>query len=173
MSYMSESDDYYQDKSFALEQELARLRAELAAETDLSIHAQNEIGQLKVAVCDANTALNACIAERDALLADLADRDKRLSDLRRPTHGPCCTCQRCGKNYDDCRCDLDEVVDELASERERSANLRETANEAGSKVERLEGQLAAANERLAELAAALERQAAKCRLFWRHVRGLG
>jgi hypothetical protein len=27
-------------------------------------------------------------------------------------HGACCTCQRCGKFYDECRCDLDEVVDE-------------------------------------------------------------
>lgn len=38
MSYMSESDDYYQDKSFALEQELARLTAELAsAKEELSL----------------------------------------------------------------------------------------------------------------------------------------
>ena len=32
---------------------------------------------------------------------------------KRPAHGPCCTCQRCGQFYDDCRCDLDEAVAEL------------------------------------------------------------
>ena len=31
---------------------------------------------------------------------------------RKPGHGPCCTCQRCGKNYDDCRCSLDDVGQE-------------------------------------------------------------
>ncbi len=33
--------------------------------------------------------------------------------IRTPTHGPCCTCQGCGLYYDECRCDLDEVADEL------------------------------------------------------------
>ena len=47
----------------------------------------------------------------------IADLEARLADLHRPTHGPCCTCQRCGKHYDDCRCGLDEVVAELAEER--------------------------------------------------------
>jgi hypothetical protein len=25
-------------------------------------------------------------------------------DKRKPTHGPCCTCQTCGQFYDDCIC---------------------------------------------------------------------
>lgn len=33
--------------------------------------------------------------------------------IRTPGHGPCCTCQACGENYDDCRCDLDDVADDL------------------------------------------------------------
>jgi len=33
--------------------------------------------------------------------------------IRKPTHGTCCTCQRCGLDHDTCRCDLDEVCDEL------------------------------------------------------------
>ena len=24
---------------------------------------------------------------------------------RKPTHGPCCTCQTCGWHYDDCICE--------------------------------------------------------------------
>ena len=32
---------------------------------------------------------------------------------RKPTHGPCCTCQKCGLDYDTCRCSLDDVADEL------------------------------------------------------------
>jgi len=42
---------------------------------------------------------------------------KKNEPLRRghikPGHGPCCTCQRCGKHYDDCRCDLDDLDDEI------------------------------------------------------------
>ena len=39
---------------------------------------------------------------------------QRWQRIRKPTHGSCCTCQRCGQYYDDCRCDLDEVADEVA-----------------------------------------------------------
>lgn len=39
-----------------------------------------------------------------------ADKWRRI---RKNTHGPCCQCQHCGQDYDDCRCDLDEVADEL------------------------------------------------------------
>ena len=43
------------------------------------------------------------------------DLKARLADLHRPTHGPCCTCQACGKPYDECRCDIDDLADELAA----------------------------------------------------------
>ena len=26
---------------------------------------------------------------------------------KKPTHGPCCTCQTCGWNHDECQCDWD------------------------------------------------------------------
>ncbi len=44
---------------------------------------------------------------------ELMKEVQKWQRIRTPTHGPCCTCQRCGQHYDDCRCDLDEVVDEL------------------------------------------------------------
>lgn len=27
------------------------------------------------------------------------------NDIKKPTHGICCTCQYCGYDYDDCRCE--------------------------------------------------------------------
>ncbi|HSW65450.1 MAG TPA: DNA translocase FtsK [Dissulfurispiraceae bacterium] len=44
--------------------------------------------------------------------------------IRTPAHGSCCTCQKCGEHYDDCRCDLDEVADELTQARAEIAALR-------------------------------------------------
>ncbi len=46
--------------------------------------------------------------------------------IRTPTHGPCCTCQACGQHYDDCRCDLDEVGDELT---QTKSNLQKLETE--------------------------------------------
>lgn len=31
----------------------------------------------------------------------------------KPTHGPCCTCQVCGRGYSDCVCSSNEIVLEL------------------------------------------------------------
>lgn len=44
--------------------------------------------------------------------------------IRKPTHGNCCTCQGCGLDHDSCRCDLDELSDEVAMLREENAGLR-------------------------------------------------
>ena len=51
---------------------------------------------------------------------DMKERIKELEQevikwkrIRRPAHGPCCTCQACGLHYDDCRCDLDDIADDL------------------------------------------------------------
>jgi len=53
----------------------------------------------------------------------------------KPTHGSCCICQRCGRDYDDCRCDLDDTVDEneklKAKNAELEAGLRPFAECAG------------------------------------------
>lgn len=47
------------------------------------------------------------------------ERDELLAGYKRghqhATHGRCCTCQRCGKSYDDCRCDLDDAAGELTT----------------------------------------------------------
>lgn len=45
--------------------------------------------------------------------ARLREEVQKWQRIRTPTHGSCCTCQKCGQFYDDCRCDLDEVVDDL------------------------------------------------------------
>ncbi len=50
----------------------------------------------------------------EAVVRERDDLKARLADLHRPTHGPCCTCQACGKPYDECRCDIDDLADELA-----------------------------------------------------------
>lgn len=46
-----------------------------------------------------------------------------------PRHGPCCTCQLCGKHHEDCRCladDLNDALEEMTRERDR---LREALRE--------------------------------------------
>ena len=48
-----------------------------------------------------------------ATITQERDEWKRWAIHRVPTHGTCCTCQRCGLDHDSCRCDLDEVCDEL------------------------------------------------------------
>jgi hypothetical protein len=47
-----------------------------------------------------------------ARLRDVVRERDKWRRIRTPTHGPCCTCQGCGLDYDSCRCDLDEVVDD-------------------------------------------------------------
>lgn len=42
---------------------------------------------------------------------------------REPTHGSCCTCQRCGLDHDACRCDLDDVADQLQAAEAKIAEL--------------------------------------------------
>lgn len=31
----------------------------------------------------------------------------------KPSHGPCCTCQQCGRDYDYCVCGHNDTLDEL------------------------------------------------------------
>lgn len=67
--------------------------------------------------------------------AEVAALKARLADLRRPTHGPCCTCQRCGKHYDNCRCNLDAVVDDLEIANQRLAAREKDIAEAVEKLQ--------------------------------------
>jgi len=70
-------------------------------------------------------ALDALRAEYEAVVRERDDLKARLADLHRPTHGPCCTCQACGKPYDECRCDIDDLADELAALRAALTQGRE------------------------------------------------
>jgi len=38
---------------------------------------------------------------------------KEEASFIKPGHGPCCTCQTCGYNYDDCVCDHNELLNKL------------------------------------------------------------
>lgn len=53
------------------------------------------------------------LEEAEERVKELGVEVQKWQRIRTPTHGPCCTCQVCGQHYDDCRCDLDEVGDEL------------------------------------------------------------
>ena len=33
-----------------------------------------------------------------------------IQKLYKPTHGPCCVCQACGWDHDDCVCDDNEII---------------------------------------------------------------
>lgn len=98
------------------------------------IYAEAEAGRMQYAEREAAVAfdeidrLNATIDALKAKLAAAVTEARKWRRIRTPTHGPCCTCQKCGENYDDCRCSLDDVADELvlvAAERDR---LRVIAN---------------------------------------------
>lgn len=53
---------------------------------------------------------------------------KKWRRIRTPTHGPCCTCQGCGLDYDSCRCDLDDVADQLEEARKEITGLHSEIN---------------------------------------------
>jgi polyhydroxyalkanoate synthesis regulator phasin len=65
------------------------------------------------------------IKELEEKVGELQDEVQKWQRIRKPTHGPCCTCQRCGQFYDDCRCDLDETVDLLQQAESRIKVLME------------------------------------------------
>jgi hypothetical protein len=62
-------------------------------------------------------ALNARIAELEGEIA------KMKKYFHKPAHGTCCTCQKCGHTYDECRCDFDEALDDLDKANARIAEL--------------------------------------------------
>ncbi len=80
----------------------------------------------------------------------LQEEVQKWQRIRTPTHGPCCTCQRCGQHYDDCRCDLDEIVDQL---QQAESRLKETESER----ERLSKLLIEERMKVVELKGAIEK----------------
>jgi len=91
----------------------------------LYAHAERRIRELEAklegqcGVVDAvMKRIDRLIDENAELRAKLEAAEKEMALHRRwhrkPTHGPCCTCQRCGLDYDTCRCSLDDVADENA-----------------------------------------------------------
>lgn len=37
----------------------------------------------------------------------------KIFENEKPTHGTCCTCQECGRNYDDCVCESNKILTEI------------------------------------------------------------
>jgi len=37
----------------------------------------------------------------------------KIMPERKPTHGPCCTCQDCGYYHDECICGDNEIVEKI------------------------------------------------------------
>lgn len=95
----------------ALSAKVARLEAENAAlkiESDAFDRDNNKLRHRLVEYQEAR------IRDLDAHERENATLKEKLKKRRDPTHGPCCTCQRCGLDHDSCRCDLDEVCDKLS-----------------------------------------------------------
>ena len=79
-------------------------------------------------------ALNKAEARITELEGEIAKMKKYF---HKPTHGPCCTCQKCGHSYDECRCDFDETYDENDILTARNAELEAFVNrliEAGNTI---------------------------------------
>ena len=88
-----------------------RLRGIKTRVAKLVTWAPGEYGKAWDAFVDSRRDNIVLLAEVERLREENAQIRKHF---RRPTHGPCCTCQRCGQNYDDCRCDLDDAGEEIA-----------------------------------------------------------
>jgi len=101
----------------ALVREVESLHKQLAAAQQTCPHVvssgegTNYCDLAESSVKDLTAKLTAAQADRDAAKAEAL----KWRRIRTPTHGSCCTCQACGQYYDDCRCSLDEVADELTA----------------------------------------------------------
>ena len=71
-------------------------------------------------------------------IAELEAEIKKMKEyFHKPQHGSCCTCQKCGHIYDECRCDFDETYDENDILTARNAELEAFVNrliEAGNTI---------------------------------------
>lgn len=43
---------------------------------------------------------------------DLLKSNQLIPNIK-PTHGPCCTCQKCGHYHDECVCEHNEILTDL------------------------------------------------------------
>jgi len=97
----------------------ANLFAECPNE-DCPNYGDNGFEALVLSVWNTRTIEDALQKRIDELEEELDCMHKRF---RKPTHGSCCTCQRCGQFYDDCRCSLDDAADEIVELRTKIADL--------------------------------------------------
>ena len=74
----------------------------------------------------------------NARITELEAEIKKMKEyFHKPQHGSCCTCQKCGHIYDECRCDFDETYDENDILTARNAELEAFVNrliEAGNTI---------------------------------------
>lgn len=87
-------------------------------------------------LANALTATHARVAQAEAERDAAVEKAAKWRRIRTPIHGPCCTCQACGEDYDSCRCDLDDVADDLAQARTQLAALRKAIQ---GVIRRMEG----------------------------------
>lgn len=52
-----------------------------------------------------------------------SDIGLQKANFRKPTHGPCCTCQKCGYDHDDCVCCHNELIDYIEELNEKSRSI--------------------------------------------------
>ena len=78
------------------------------------------------------------IQKLTARIAELEGDLKKMKEyFHKPQHGSCCTCQKCGHIYDECRCYFDETYDENDILTARNAELEAFVNrliEAGNTI---------------------------------------
>jgi hypothetical protein len=95
--------------SATMREVLGALKRAWAEGDDIEEHRADAARRLETA----NEWASGLAGDLDKALKMLVLAEERLAEYgaRRPTHGPCCTCQRCGHGHDECRCSLDDEVD--------------------------------------------------------------
>jgi len=84
------------------------------------------------------------LATAQARVKELEAKVVKWQRIRKPTHGNCCTCQKCGLDHDACRCDIDELADELtqlqatlAAKEAKIVELADLCRQAGLRITEL------------------------------------
>ena len=129
------------DRLDALEPEYTACQARAA-------HLEQQLAEAEKTMADAWVSMGEKVKrieevkdERDQFEKQLAamtverDKWKRWAIHRIPTHGTCCTCQRCGLDHDSCRCDLDEVCTQLEAAQAEIAHLKTANKDQRSKLD--------------------------------------
>jgi len=96
-----------------LKEKISQLRSEV---TDYSLHI-DKLQSERTWLSDKVERLELKMKTDEELLIATIESQKaeiaKWKRIRTPTHGSCCTCQACGAFYDDCRCDLDDMADDV------------------------------------------------------------